>query len=132
MNDPKQHRVACGVLIKTDKVLLCHRSSQKQWFPNVWDFPGGHLEVGETALSALQRELQEELGIVVSEAHFLREVQSTPVHLSYWRVTEWQGEVSNAAPEEHDQLGWFDLAALESLTLADDFYLELIAEALEQ
>lgn len=34
-------------------------------------------------------------------------------------VSRWDGEPVNAAPDEHDHLGWFEPAELAGITLAD-------------
>jgi 8-oxo-dGTP diphosphatase len=56
------HLVVAATLHSDDRILLCHRSPTRRWFPDVWDFPGGHVEPGEAPLQALARELLEELG----------------------------------------------------------------------
>ena len=38
------HDVVAGVLIRDGHVLLCHRSPAREWYPDVWDLPGGHVE----------------------------------------------------------------------------------------
>jgi 8-oxo-dGTP diphosphatase len=61
------YRVAAGVLARDGRVLLCRRRADRDWFPGVRDFPGGHLEAGETAEKALVRECAEELGVEITE-----------------------------------------------------------------
>jgi hypothetical protein len=63
---PRVQQVA-AVLRRGKRVLLCHRSPAREYFPDVWDLPGGHVEAGENAGMALARELDEELGIRVED-----------------------------------------------------------------
>jgi mutator protein MutT len=112
------HRVVVGALVRGADVLLVHRSASKRAYPNVWDLPGGVVEAGETELVALARELHEELGVRIatdSTSHLFR-VDAGPakdrVLLSAWLVRAWQGTPANAAPEEHDGIGWFGLDEL--------------------
>lgn len=57
--------VACGVIVDDDKVL-CVQRSENMSLPLKWEFPGGKIELGETAEACLIRELEEELEIKVS------------------------------------------------------------------
>lgn len=63
----KRIQVAVGVIQKGNKVLIGQRCVQDQYFKK-WEFPGGKIEKGESASSALKRELSEELGIEVVNA----------------------------------------------------------------
>jgi 8-oxo-dGTP diphosphatase len=80
----------------------------------MWDLPGGLMEHGESELGALARELQEELGVQIatgSVSHLGRLTAGPaeePALLSAWLVRDWQGTPTNVAPEEHDDIGWFD------------------------
>lgn len=40
-------------------------------FEGMWEFPGGKIEPGERPEAALQREIQEELGIDITISRFL-------------------------------------------------------------
>lgn len=99
-------------------MLLVHRSPGKRAYPNVWDLPGGVVEAGETELEALARELHEELGVRVATdtashlCRFTAGPPDDPARLSAWLVRDWEGTPANAAPEEHDDIGWFELAEM--------------------
>lgn len=99
--------VAAAVLEKPDgSFLLAQRPVDKIW-AGYWEFPGGKVEVGESARDALVRELREELGIeAVCVYPWITRVFSYPhatVHLSFFRVTEWRGELY---PHEGQQFSW--------------------------
>lgn len=54
--------VACALVDVDGRVLLAKRPEGKP-MANLWEFPGGKIDQGETPETALIRELQEELGI---------------------------------------------------------------------
>lgn len=55
--DSHIHNIARGFLVRGDDVILCHVKDAKWYF-----LPGGHIEDGESAKAALERELHEEIG----------------------------------------------------------------------
>jgi 8-oxo-dGTP diphosphatase len=115
------HKVVVGALVREGRVLLAHRSPNKRAYPDVWDLPGGVIEAGESELGALTRELHEELGVQMtpgSTSHLCRVAAGPadePALLSAWLVRAWQGTPANVAPEEHNDIGWFDLEELPPL-----------------
>lgn len=72
-----------------------------------WEFAGGKIHPGETALAALRRELREELGIGVDAATALAVVQwrgaPRPLNLHTFVVRSWRGE---PRAHEHQALRW--------------------------
>ncbi len=57
------HRVAIyGVYSKNGTVLMVKDTQSKQW-----EFPGGGIEVGESEIDALKRELYEETGLSLND-----------------------------------------------------------------
>ncbi|MEJ2631627.1 MAG: Nudix family hydrolase [Acidihalobacter sp.] len=109
--------VAVGVIEHAGRYLLTRRRVDAHEGGR-WEFPGGKFEAGESAHSALARELREELGIEVLGSEPLIEIPfSYPeldVHLHVRRVTDYQG-----VPEgrEGQPLRWYVQDELPGLEL---------------
>ena len=54
--------VLTGILKSNDELLIVKRNENDDLYPGAWEFPGGHLENGETIKEGLKRELYEEIG----------------------------------------------------------------------
>jgi 8-oxo-dGTP pyrophosphatase MutT (NUDIX family) len=122
------------ILLRPEEMLLCHRTPARLANPDVWDFPGGHVEPGENPLDALRREVAEELGAElegVDGGPVLRRLDPRrSLDFTVWASRRWRGEVSNMQPHEHDAIGWFTAAQVEELKLADSSYLTVLRRLL--
>jgi len=104
--------VAVGVLIERDaqgtetRFLMTSRPEGKVYAGH-WEFPGGKVESGETIEQALRRELEEELGITIGQAHpWQIEVMDYPhakVRLNFCKVYDWAGDLDM---REGQQMAW--------------------------
>ena len=101
--------VAAAALVDADgRVLICQRPKGKQ-LAGLWEFPGGKVEAGETPEACLIRELDEELGIQVTEACLAPFVFASHTYQSFHLVMplylcrRWTGTVQ---PREHEALAW--------------------------
>lgn len=56
--------VVAGLVVRDGRVLISQRRAD-QSLPLQWEFPGGKVEPGEAPVTAVARELREELGIEV-------------------------------------------------------------------
>jgi mutator protein MutT len=123
-----RHHVATGALIENGRVLLCLRTKERTWCPGVWDFPGGHVDLGESPEAALQRELREELGIDIATPQRMPDhhLVKDELDLKLWILHRWKGTPMNAAPEEHETIGWFAFSEVRALELAHESYFNLI------
>ncbi|GAA4606145.1 8-oxo-dGTP pyrophosphatase MutT (NUDIX family) [Actinoplanes octamycinicus] len=130
-HEDRAHIVA-ALLRDGDRILLCHRSPQRRWYPDVWDLPGGHVEPGELPGAALAREIGEEVGIEIPPPPGppMREIHGPTYDMQVWLVDTWTGVPVNVAPEEHDAIGWFTADELDGLALAHDGYLAMFTEVL--
>jgi 8-oxo-dGTP diphosphatase len=92
---PEIH-VAAGVIANAaGEVLIAQRTAGRE-LAGAWEFPGGKLAAGESALDALRRELREELGIELIDAAPLLDYRhrypARVVRLDVWRVLRFRGE----------------------------------------
>jgi len=98
VNTARKHtEVAVGILIRPeDGALLLSTRPPGKPYAGYWEFPGGKIESGETVELALQRELQEELGIVISGAEVWKVTEHDYPHalvrLHWCKVSLWEGE----------------------------------------
>jgi 8-oxo-dGTP diphosphatase len=124
--------IVAGAMTRGGRILLCHRSPDRRWYPDVWDLPGGHVEPGETSTEALKRELFEELGVSVDSLprHPLDRLRTSEFEMEIWQVTDWHGTPANLVPEEHDAVAWFAADDLTTLELAHGSYPALLAAVL--
>jgi 8-oxo-dGTP diphosphatase len=109
--------VAAAVIFGSDgRVFLAKRPMDKHQ-GGLWEFPGGKVEAGETALVALKRELLEEVGIDVTKATPLIKIPyhypDKSVVLDVFSVTEFTGEPHGV---EGQDTGWFTLAEFDGLS----------------
>ena len=70
----KNIEVVAGIIINNKKVFCCQRGN-KGPLAFKWEFPGGKIEIGETHIVALKRELKEELNISVQVGKLLTTIQ---------------------------------------------------------
>ena len=64
--DAVQHTVV-GIAVRRDSRILLLQRKSDDFQPNLWEIPGGHVEVGESIPEAIARELQEETGWTLQE-----------------------------------------------------------------
>jgi len=91
--------VVAALIVRDGKILVCQRT-RHQTMPLKWEFPGGKIEDGEQARAALERELEEELGIhaaIAEEAARIRhEYKSgSSVDLRFFVVRHYRGKLEN-------------------------------------
>lgn len=87
---------------KADAWLMAEHQKRED-LRGLWEFPGGKVEKGESPEQALIREMEEELGITVQQAHlepltFLSHAYPEyDFHLMMplYKINQWQGEIQS-------------------------------------
>lgn len=92
-------RVAVAIIERTfdgeHQVLFAQRPAGKA-YAGYWEFPGGKIELGESVIDALVREIDEELGLRIASATLWRcerfSYEHAHVELNFCRCSDWSGE----------------------------------------
>ena len=99
--------MAVGVILDGEHNILITRRAPDTHQGNLWEFPGGKIEDGESTASALARELREELDIEIGRTSALLKVHhdygDKVVLLDVQVVWEFTGE---ARPMEGQPMVW--------------------------
>jgi isopentenyldiphosphate isomerase len=116
------HRTSHVWVLNSQGQILCQkRSLLKDSSPGKWEpFFGGHVEPGEEYVDNAFRELQEELGILVSKNDFHlfkinkyeRKKEFQGIHF-----LQWNGEIKDLKleKEEIEKVKWFNIDELSKL-----------------
>ena len=103
----KRVHVAAAVIRGVDGRILIARRPEDKHQGGLWEFPGGKVEEGEAVRVALDRELEEELGIRPQAARPLIQIRhdypDKQVLLDVWEVSVFSGEPHGA---EGQPLAW--------------------------
>jgi 8-oxo-dGTP diphosphatase len=105
---------ACALIDADGRVLLAERPAGKS-MAGLWEFPGGKVEPGERPEQSLIRELEEELGIRVSEACLAPLTFASHAYPDFhllmplYVCRRWEGTV---AAQEGQRLAWVRPARL--------------------
>lgn len=136
MNEPAIEVIARAIITdETDsKMLFCSPKDNAYFY-----LPGGHVEFGETAKSALVRELFEETGADTSSAEFrfagasenIFHQDDAPHHemnLCFEVSGVFSGEEEVASLEEHISFQWVPIADIGELPVLPEKMKPLLSE----
>ena len=101
--------VAACALVDVDGRVLVTRRPKGKMMAGLWEFPGGKVEAGELPERTLIRELQEELGIEVTEACLAPLTFASHAYADFhllmplWICRRWEGRVT---AKEGQEFAW--------------------------
>lgn len=115
----KKVKVVAAIIENEYNEILCALRSPKMTLPNMWEFPGGKVERGESIENAIEREIMEELNCKIEVLDVFHdnthEYENIIVNLICMKCRIIEGI---PASNEHSELIWFKRENLESLRWA--------------
>lgn len=117
-NNPTLVPVVAVAMINDRGEVLMQRRPPGKAHGGLWEFPGGKVEAAETLVSALLREVEEELGVALvadslEPISFAARPDQPHVVLLY-SCTRWHGQPSAL---EASEIGWFVAESLDALAM---------------
>ena len=110
----KRIEVSAGLVFRNGKLLITQRRPDDH-LPNLWEFPGGKVEPGETFETCLVREIREELAIEISVHELVEDLTHTypekTVRLRFFNCRLLSGE---AKPIHVQDLRWIKRDELQN------------------
>ncbi|GKU82029.1 (deoxy)nucleoside triphosphate pyrophosphohydrolase [Niallia sp. NCCP-28] len=115
----KTINVVAAIIENDQNEILCALRSPQMSLPNRWEFPGGKVEKGENIFSALEREIQEELGCQIKANELFHEntheYEAFIITLICIKANIIEGTPTTS---EHSKLIWLKRENLDSLNWA--------------
>jgi 8-oxo-dGTP pyrophosphatase MutT (NUDIX family) len=129
-------RSAGGVVVRGEEMVAIVPVRRASDGSKVLALPKGHIDPGESAIDAAQREVREETGIVaeplceLGEARYWyrRDGRTIPKSVSFYLFSYQSGDIADH-DEEVEEVRWVDLAEAQ-LTLSHAAEREMVALAL--
>jgi len=106
---------AVAVIIHRKRILL-HRRPPGGLLGDLWEFPGGKIEPGESAEQAAKREVREELGIEIEGLEFLTRIRHAYTRFQV-ELTAFVCRPAGALPAPAPDIAWVTPRALKRYPL---------------
>lgn len=115
----KTIEVVGAIIVDNGKILCAQRGPEKS-LANFWEFPGGKVEVDETPIEALKRELTEELLITVTVEDEMFESTKHEYDFGIVHLTTFICHLQQGHPKltEHVAIKWLLVEELDALEWA--------------
>ena len=114
MNVMKELNVVAAIIFEDNKVLTTKRGYGE--FVNLWEFPGGKVEQGESEEKALIREIEEELNVLINVEKFALDLEyqysNFYLYMSCFECTIEKGTIKLL---EHSDVKWLNKNDLNSV-----------------
>ncbi|WP_207646445.1 (deoxy)nucleoside triphosphate pyrophosphohydrolase [Acidaminobacter hydrogenoformans] len=108
----KRIEVTAAIIRRENKLLICQRDSKDE-LPDLWEFPGGKLEPGETLEDCIRREIEEELCLKIEPLSVFGTTgysyKDKLLHFTFYNAVILGGEMTL---EVHRDARWIDLKDL--------------------
>ncbi len=119
----KEILIAVGIIKNNHNEILIIKRPNGSFMANFWELPGGKIKAKENEITALARELKEELNINVLKAKFCLKIShqypDRNVLVSVFSIVNFNGNINN---NEGHKLAWLDENTINNYRLLPTMY----------
>ena len=130
--------VDCIIFNDKGQILSQKRSPDRRLYPNCWDFPGGHVDIGDSVYNTIFKEIKEELNLDIDKIitladevkwivpnRSLRPGENPNKVILQFIVTVKSFEGMRLEEGKSVEFGWIDMGNIERLKEGrdNDFYI---------
>ena len=119
MNNRYKMPVAVYIILQNDKdeVLLMRRKNTG-FMDGLWSIPSGHVEFGESIITAIIRETNEEIGVSIKAKninikHIMNRKSNVDIYIDFFFIcNKWNGIIKNNEPHKCSEIKWCNIEKL--------------------
>jgi len=114
----RARKLVVAALVRDGTKILMSRRRPDQPMPDLWEFPGGKVEPGESPTDALAREVREELGCEVAVGRVHEVVFHAYPEFDLYMLV-YEARIVSGAPRAVDvaEIAWVEAARLPEMEL---------------
>ncbi|MBG1243320.1 8-oxo-dGTP diphosphatase MutT [Nostoc sp. NZL] len=114
---PPHKIIGVAVIWNAQEQILIDRRRPEGAMGGLWEFPGGKIEPGETIQECIQREISEELGIIIEVGKHLITIDHSYIDLRVTLTVHHCRHLTGIPqPLESDEIRWVTLEQLEQFS----------------
>lgn len=131
-NNIKKQRISIkGIFCSDDKFLLLKQATE------IWELPGGKLELGEQIEECFAREMAEELNwqnVKTDKVAHVWTIDGKDAETQFIliAITAEPSDEPIVLSDEHVEYGWFSLLEIESLMVRSTHLIDAIKKSIEK
>jgi len=112
-------RVVAAIIINTENQFLMARKKEGKPLAGYWEFPGGKVDGGEADITALKREIREELNVELKDIKFsfayTYRYPDKEIDFVFFRA---QIDIGKIRLTDHDDVVWIDMSEIYNYKIA--------------
>jgi 8-oxo-dGTP diphosphatase len=120
-----------GLIPHSNKILVVRRSPKENFFPGIYELPGGKVDFGESPEKAIVREVYEETGLITSvnkifDSRSYLSKENTQHNIEIFYLLSLREIPKITLSKEHDKYMWINYDSINNTDLPENDPIRMI------